>query len=132
MSLIARRNKRQKFERHTPSSSSSMVTVVVEKIKQTEKSRKMSERPTSRRGGSNGNNYEQPSSSPLGLVRPGTAIRGGTNNGIIPNGRPQSSMRTGTASRIASSMGHPPPTASGQRIGTALGYAGNVSINDSF
>ncbi|GAB0090062.1 Intraflagellar transport protein 74 [Sergentomyia squamirostris] len=59
--------------------------------------------------------------TPLAPLRPGTAFRGGT-------ARPPSSIRTGTASRLAaaaSSMG-PPSTASGQRIGSALalGVAG--------
>ncbi|XP_055691206.1 intraflagellar transport protein 74 homolog [Lutzomyia longipalpis] len=58
-----------------------------------------------------------PTGTPLGPLRPGTAFR------------PPSSIRSGTASRLAaaaSSMG-PPPTASAQRIGT-LGVAGAAML----
>lgn len=79
----------------------------------------MSDRPVSRRG-----TFERKTPSPIGVtMRPATGLRGTT-------ARPQSSLRLGTASRLAaaSSMGmSTPPT--GQRIGTALGFAGNVSLN---
>lgn len=43
--------------------------------------------------------------------------------------RPPSSLRGGTASRLTTTMttaGGAPPTANSHRIGTAIGYAGNV------
>lgn len=45
--------------------------------------------------------------------------------------RPPSSMRIGTASRLAAQNFSSDVVPSGQRIGTALGFAGNVSFKFS-
>lgn len=85
--------------------------------------------------------------SPLGALRPGTGYRWVTllclDIGILfldcfflrgSTARPPSSLRGGTASRLtaANSMlmagSGAPPTATSQRIGTAIGYAGNVCL----
>ncbi|XP_058461923.1 intraflagellar transport protein 74 homolog [Malaya genurostris] len=83
-------------------------------------SRSSSERPTSRRGGTVGasgiqNTFNDSSSpSPIGILRPGTAMK------------PSSIVRGGTASRlVANSALSTNSTSSVQRIGTALGNAGN-------
>lgn len=84
-------------------------------------SRSSSERPTSRRGGgmSTGaggifNSFNDSSSpSPIGILRPGTAMKA------------PSAVRGGTASRLtASNVLSANSSASTQRIGTALGNAG--------
>ncbi|EDS41728.1 conserved hypothetical protein [Culex quinquefasciatus] len=83
-------------------------------------SRSSSERPTSRRGGGMRetgmfNAYNDSSSpSPIGILRPGTAMKA------------PSVVRGGTASRlVANSVHSTNSSASAQRIGTALGNAGN-------
>uniref|UniRef100_A0A8D8PFU9 Intraflagellar transport protein 74 homolog n=2 Tax=Culex pipiens TaxID=7175 RepID=A0A8D8PFU9_CULPI len=83
-------------------------------------SRSSSERPTSRRGGEMRetgmfNAYNDSSSpSPIGILRPGTAMKA------------PSVVRGGTASRlVANSVHSTNSSASAQRIGTALGNAGN-------
>ncbi|XP_065077993.1 intraflagellar transport protein 74 homolog [Ochlerotatus camptorhynchus] len=83
-------------------------------------SRSSSERPTSRRGGGLGtggifSSYNDSSSpSPIGILRPGTAMKA------------PSAIRGGTASRLAANNVHSTnSSASAQRIGTALGNAGN-------
>ncbi|XP_058835728.1 intraflagellar transport protein 74 homolog [Topomyia yanbarensis] len=83
-------------------------------------SRSSSERPTSRRGGGIGpagiyssfNDSSTP--SPIGILRPGTAMKA------------TSVLRGGTASRLVANTVHSTnSSASVQRIGTALGNAGN-------
>ncbi|XP_053685991.1 intraflagellar transport protein 74 homolog [Sabethes cyaneus] len=83
-------------------------------------SRSSSERPTSRRGGGIGSTgafssfNDSASPSPIGILRPGTAMKG------------PSAVRGGTASRlVANNLHSANSSASIQRIGTALGNAGN-------
>ncbi|XP_055591662.1 intraflagellar transport protein 74 homolog [Uranotaenia lowii] len=83
-------------------------------------SRSSSERPQSRRGGGMGtgsvfNTFNDSASpSPIGILRPGTAVKA------------PSAIRGGTASRlVANNVLSTNSSASAQRIGTALGNAGN-------
>ncbi|XP_053674008.1 intraflagellar transport protein 74 homolog [Anopheles nili] len=83
--------------------------------------RSHSDRPASRRGLGPSNNYfstissgNSTTPSPAAILRPGTAMK------------PPSALRSGTASRLlANNVGVAVTSSTSQRIGTALGNAGN-------
>uniref|UniRef100_A0A182PNF5 Uncharacterized protein n=1 Tax=Anopheles epiroticus TaxID=199890 RepID=A0A182PNF5_9DIPT len=92
----------------------------MEDINNNSSARSYSERPASRRGlGPSYNLFTSTNSttsatpSPAAIIRPGTAMK------------PPSALRSGTASRLMASNGIPASSSTSQRIGTALGNAGN-------
>uniref|UniRef100_A0A182JZ19 Uncharacterized protein n=1 Tax=Anopheles christyi TaxID=43041 RepID=A0A182JZ19_9DIPT len=92
----------------------------MEDINNNSSARSYSDRPASRRGlGPSNNLYATTNSttsatpSPVAIIRPGTSMK------------PPSALRSGTASRLLANNGIPMSSSTSQRIGTALGNAGN-------
>uniref|UniRef100_A0A182YI62 Uncharacterized protein n=1 Tax=Anopheles stephensi TaxID=30069 RepID=A0A182YI62_ANOST len=92
----------------------------MEDVNNNSSARSYPDRPASRRGlgssanlraSNNSGNSATP--SPVAIIRPGTAMK------------PPSALRSGTASRLLANNGIPIGSSTSQRIGTALGNAGN-------
>uniref|UniRef100_A0A182WAT4 Intraflagellar transport 74 n=1 Tax=Anopheles minimus TaxID=112268 RepID=A0A182WAT4_9DIPT len=92
----------------------------MEDINNNSSARSYPDRPASRRGLGPSNNLlsstnsaNSASPSPVAIIRPGTAMK------------PPSALRSGTATRLLANNGVPISSSTSQRIGTALGNAGN-------
>ncbi|XP_041772722.1 intraflagellar transport protein 74 homolog isoform X1 [Anopheles merus] len=92
----------------------------MEDVKNNSSARSYSDRPASRRGLGPTNNLfasinttTSATPSPVAIIRPGTALK------------PPSALRSGTASRLVANNGISMISSTSQRIGTALGNAGN-------